>query len=139
MGKFSPVKVTEYNFSSLEEMIDDILREFDDNVDNKEFGIGIALTSDETPKFITTLLSTGKFIPEWLEYDKYDYCGEYIISLNQGGEFWVSKSWCDTHEKYYPVDNELNSIVFVSQDISKEYFDIINDGVNNIVLFNVEN
>lgn len=139
MGKFSPVKVTEYNFSSLEEMIDDILREFDDNVDNKEFGIGIALTSDETPKFITTLLSTGKFIPEWLEYDKYDYCGEYIISLNQGGEFWVSKSWCDTHEKYYPVDNELNDIVFVSQDISKEYFDIINDGVNNIVLFNVEN
>ena len=139
MGKFSPVKVTEYNFSSLEEMIADTLKEFDDNVDNKEFGIGIALTSDETPKFITSLLSTGRFTPEWLEYDKYDYCGEYIIYLNQGGKFWVSKSLNDNLDKYCPVENELYDIVFVSQDISKEYFDIINDGVNHIVLFDIEN
>ena len=139
MGKFSPVKVTEYNFSSLEEMIADTLKEFDDNVDNKEFGIGIALTSDETPTFITALLSTGRFTPEWLEYDKYDYCGEYLIYLNQGGKFWVSKSLNDNLDKYCPVENELNDIVFVSQDISKEYFDIINDGVNHIVLFDIEN
>ena len=139
MGKFSPVKVTEYNFSSLEEMIGDTLKEFDDNVDNKEFGIGIALTSDETPKFITSLLSTGRFTPEWLEYDKYDYCGEYIIYLNQGGKFWVSKSLNDNLDKYCPVENELNDIVFVSQDISQDSFDVINDGVNNIVLFDIEN
>lgn len=136
MGKFSPVKITEYNFSSLEEMIADILTEFDDNDD---FGISLALAPDETPKFITALLSTGRFIPKGMEYNEYDYSREYIIYICANGDFWLSESWSDNREKYLPVEPALNDIVFVSQDISKEYFDVINDGINNIVLFDIEN
>lgn len=138
MGKFSPIKITEYNFSSLKEMITDILAEFDDNAESKTFSIEIALTSEETPYFINAILSTGRFTPEFIEYDKYDYSGEYAISLANDGGFWVSKSWSDTHEKYFPIESDLTNIVFVSQDISKQYFDVINDGTNNIVLFDID-
>lgn len=139
MRKFSPVKITEYNFSSLKEMIADILTEFDDNAENRNFSIEIALTSEETPLFIKALLSTGRFTPEFIEYDKYDYSGEYAISLVNDGGFWVSKSWSDTHEKYFSIESDLTNIVFVSQNVSKQYFDVINDGMNNIVLFDIEN
>lgn len=136
MGKFSRNRVIEYNFASLEEMICDIIAEFKDTT-FENFGIGLALTDEEVPEFLVALMSTGRFKPEYLEYEKCDYCGEYHISLDND-ELWLSKAWSDRYNHYIPIDSDLNNIVFVSKDITEEYLNTINDGKNFIVLFDIE-
>lgn len=137
MGKFISPKVREHTFSSLEEMICDICDEFKDI--KNDVSIGICLTKEEVPKILVALLSTGKFTPMWLEYEGGDdYYLEYHLTVESNGDLYLSKSWNEDHEKYYNCLTELDTITFVSQDISKELYDILEKEHSELILFEIE-
>lgn len=137
MGKFISPKVREHRFSSLEEMICDICDEFKDIKD--DVSIGICLTKEEVPKILVALLSTGKFTPMWLEYEGGDdYYLEYHLTVESNGDLYLSKSWSEDREKYYNCLTELDTITFVSQDISKELYDILEKEHSELILFEIE-
>lgn len=140
MGKFIPEKVREYNFVSLEDFVCDVVKEFDsiankDDDDNLS-SIGFVVTTDEAKELIPALFATGKFIPTYLDFDDIDYCSEYYISLLSDGSFWVEKSWSEEHNKYSPIIGD--NVIFVSENISQNYFNVINDDENFIVLYDIE-
>ena len=56
MGKFS--RNREYTFASLEDMITDIIETFDEGQD-----VNIVLSCEEVPKYLISLLATGRFQP----------------------------------------------------------------------------
>ena len=78
MGKFS--RNREYTFASLEELISSVVEEFDDGAD-----INIVITWEDVSKYLTALISTGKFSPYSIEFcypDMNGYSYEYLISIN---------------------------------------------------------
>ena len=78
MGKFS--RNREYTFASLEELILSVVEEFDDGAD-----INIVITWEDVSKYLTALISTGKFSPYSIEFcypDMNGYSYEYLISIN---------------------------------------------------------
>lgn len=137
MGKLLDLKVIERNYPALESLICDIVDEFKDN-NSEYYNISIALTSDEVPNMITALLSTGKFKPDYLDYDNIDYSDEYYISLDNQGSLYLEKSWNDIHNGYTSIDGSINKFVLVSDLITSTYFETINDGDNFIILYRIE-
>lgn len=137
MGKFISPKVRKHIFSSLEEMICDICDEFKDIKD--DVSIGMCLTKEEVPKILVALLSTGKFTPMWLEYEGGDdYYLEYHLTVEGNGDLYLAKSWSEDHGKYYNGLTEIDTITFVSLDISKELYDILEKEHSELILFEIE-
>lgn len=137
MGKLLDLKVVERNYPTLESLICDIVDEFGDSI-SEYYCISIAVTSDEVPDMITALLSTGKFTPDYLDYENIDYAGEYCISVDNQGTLCLEKSWNDVHNGYTSIDHSINKAVLVSDLITSTYFKTINDGDNFIILYNIE-
>lgn len=136
MGKFSR-NSREYSFVSLEEMISDVMQEYNDKND-----ITIVLSYDEVPSLITALISTGKFTPQSLDWaypEVNGYDKEYSISLmcSDGRELYVEKCWNEEKDIYYNSVGEAD-ICFVSQNISKTLYDKICDEGGNIILFDID-
>lgn len=136
MGKFSR-NSREYSFASLEEMISDVIQEYNDKND-----ITIVLSYDEVPSFITALISTGKFTPQLLDWAYPEINGyekEYSISIMNldGGEIYLEKCWMEDKNMYYNAIGE-DDICFVSQSVSKTLYDKICDDDGNIILFEIE-
>lgn len=135
MGKFSR-NSREYSFASLEEMISDVIQEYNDKND-----ITIVLSYDEVPSFITALISTGKFTPQVLDWAYPEINGyekEYSISIMNldGGEIYLEKCWMEDKNMYYN-DIGIVDVCFVSQSISKTLYDKISDDGDNVILFDI--
>jgi hypothetical protein len=136
MGKFSK-KAREYSFVSLENMITDIMQEYDDKND-----IGIILSWNEVPDFISALISTGKFkikSLDWTYPESRGYDKEYCITLINidDDEIYLEKCWIEEKDMYCNCLGE-NDITFVSQDVSKTLQDKICNESDNIILFDIE-
>lgn len=138
MSKFCK-KNREHTFQSLEEMISDIVNECNENN-----CVNIIVSPDEVPKFMTALLKFGIFTPNYIEWSLPEITGynkEYLISLlcyeNGDKQLLIDKCWSDDFDSYYNSLAECYDVVFASQDISKELYDIICNENNNVVLFDI--
>lgn len=139
MGKFSIPKVREYDFATLEKMVDDICEEFEEGSD-----IEVIVSADEAQAYITAIMTTGKFRPNIIEFDLpmvNGYEGEYTISLIHidDGELFVEKTWNEKSCKYIVDDSDFIDVTFVSQNVSKTLFDQIADTKTNVILFDIKN
>lgn len=136
MGKFS--RNREYTFTSLEEIIAEIVEHFDEGMD-----IDIVLAWEETQEFITALISTGKFIPYSLDYSHFDmsnYNYEYQISITHsedGNLLFVEPKYSIERGKYTEDILEPIGIVFISMGVSLAlYKKFVSEGFNT-VLFDI--
>lgn len=137
MTELLDLKVAKYNLATLEGIVCDIIKAIK-NKRSDYLGIGIAIAYDEVPDMITALLSTGLFVPDYLDYTNNNYRGEYYIFVDSDGCLSLSKAWCEERCEYIPIDYTINNFVFVSSSISQRYFDTIHDGMNFIVLYDLE-
>ena len=144
MSKFCN-KNREHTFESLGEMISDIINECNENN-----CVNIIVSVDEVSKFITALFATEKFVPTYVEWGLPEINGynkEYLISLlcyeNDDKQLLdkqllIDKCWNDNFDGYYNSLAECYDVIFASQDISKELYDIICNENNNVVLFDIK-
>lgn len=137
MGKFS--RNSEYTFSSFDEMIADIVEHFDEGMD-----IDILATWEETEKFITALISTGRFIPFDIDYAYPEINGyekEYTISLTNsvdGNLMFVEPAYSENSHRYLDSSPECTDIVFISQDVSMALYSKYVEEEFRTVLFDFE-
>lgn len=138
MGKFAPKRINEYNFTSLEELVCDVMQEFEEGNN-----ITIVLTVDEVPDYLTAFLSTGKIKPfdiDWAYPDVNGYGREYYFTLTHLDDdvVFVEKAYDSDKCRYIDDCPDVTDIMFISVDVSKTLFDkCVNDG-HNIVLFDIE-
>jgi hypothetical protein len=140
VSKFVFNNVLEHNFFSLEELTNDVVNEL-----KEDKYVTIIVTYDEVIKYLNAFLSTGKIEPALLDWATPEICGyggEYLLALfpDRGEnklQLYIESAWNDNKEEYYPVEEGEDIIYFVSQDISKKYYDIVNNGKNNIVLYDI--
>lgn len=137
MGKFS--RNRECTFTSLEEMVTDIIETFDDGQD-----INIVLSWKEVSKFLVPLFATGKFQPydiTWSKPEINGYAGEYCISLchfSDENPIFVEQEYNEEHGKYVDGDPNITDIAFISMDVSTSLYNkYITDGFNT-VLFDIK-
>ena len=128
----------EYTFSSFDEMIHDIVLEYEESKD-----VEVMLSWDEVPRFMIALLSINTFNPamiEWNapEFDEYDK--EYSITLSHFGEdnVFIEKCWNQSKGRYFNALGEGANVIFASQNISKSLYDNITYECGNVVLFDFE-
>lgn len=137
MGKFSRNK--EYTFKNFHEAISSIIEEFDDGND-----IEIILPWEDVGKYLTALVSMGRFNPYSLEFgypEMNGYSYEYSISINhfENNALFVEPVYNIEHDRYNTFCNDSSSIVFASVNILKECYDKIIDGGCYTILFDIEN
>ena len=137
MSELLDLKVSKYDLATLEGIVCDIAKAIK-NKKSDYLGIGIAVTYNEIPDMITALLSTGLFVPDYLDYTNNNYRGEYYIFVDSDGYLSLEKAWSEEECEYIPIDYTINNFVFVSSSISQRYFDAIHDGMNFIVLYDLE-
>lgn len=137
MGKFS--RNREYTFASLEEMITDIMETFDEGQD-----VNIVLSWEEVPKYLMSLLTTGKFQPydiTWAKPEIDGYAAEYCIALchfSDENPIFVEQEYNTKYERYVDGDPNVTDIVFISMDVSTSLYDkYMTDGFNT-VLFDIK-
>ncbi len=138
MGKFAPKKLTEYNFVNLENLVCDVMQEFQEGQN-----ITLILTAEEVPDYLTAFLSTGKVKPydiDWAHQDVNGYGGEYYFSLNHLDDdvLFVEKAYSTEKCRYIDDDPEFTDILFVSVDVGKALYDKCVDDKHNIVLFDIK-
>lgn len=136
MGKFSN-KLIPHTFVSLEEMICDVVDEYED----KE-SVGIYVPWDEVSDIIVALLSTGLFKPisiEWAYPEMNGYGAEYLITINDDGDFFVEPIWNTEHERYLSGDPEAVDAVFVSERVDINLIEsLIEQGFVGMIHYNIE-
>lgn len=137
MAELLDLKVSKYDLATLEGIVCDIAKAIK-NKKSDYLGIGIAVADYEVSDMLTALLSTGLFVPDYLDYTNYNYRGEYYIFVDSDGYLSLEKAWCEERCEYIPIDYTINNFVFVSSSISQRYFDTIHDGTNFIVLYDLE-
>lgn len=138
MGKFAPKRVREYRFVSLEELVCDVMREFEEGQE-----ITLVLTAEEVPDYLTAFLSTGKIKPydiDWAHPDVNGYGGEYYFSLShfENDVVFVEKAYDTDNCRYLDDSPEFTDILFVSVDVGKALYDKCVNDKHNIVLFDIE-
>ena len=137
MGKFS--RNREYTFVSMEELISSVIEEFDDGAD-----INIVITWEDFSKYLTALISTGKFSPYSIEFcypDMNGYSYEYLISINhfENNALFVEPIYNIEHDRYNTFYDDSVDITFASANILKECYDKIIDGGCYTILFDIDN
>ena len=138
MPELRDLKVSEYDLATLEGIVCDITKAIK-NKKSDYLGIGIAVADCEVADMVTALLSTGLFVPDYLDYTDNNYRGEYYIFVDSDGYLSLEKAWCEERCEYIPIDYTINNYVFVSSSISQKYFDTIHDDMNFIILYDLEN
>lgn len=138
MGKFAPKRITEYDFDSLKELVDDVIDEFKEGQN-----ITLVLTSEEVSDYLVAFLSTGKVKPydiDWAACKINGYSGEYYFSLNhlEDEVLFVEKAYNTDKCRYIDDDPNVTDIMFISQDISKTLYDKCVEEKHNIVLFDIK-
>lgn len=125
-------------FESFKKIINYIIDEFDDGNE-----IDIVLPCEEVSKFIVALISTGKFNPYYINYERPDISGysyEYNISINHLNDnfIFVEPIYDDKNDKYKTFCTDTSDIIFVSAGISKDCFNKIIDDRYPTVLFDIK-
>lgn len=138
MGKFAPKRLIEYNFVNLEELVCDVMQEFEEGQE-----ITLVLAAEEVPDYLTAFLSTGKIKPydiEWAYPEVNGYGGEYYFSLTHlnNDVLFVEKAYDNDNCRYLDTDSEFTDIMFISVDVGKTLFDKFVNDKHNIVLFDIE-
>lgn len=136
MGKFSR-KSRRYTFVSTEEMISDIVVEYDDGND-----ITIIVNGDEVSNILVPLISMNKFSLQSIDWSIAEMDGyekEYVISLyhlcDEG--IFVERCWCNTNNSYYNLIGECD-VTFCSNNISKNLYNEVCNNGENVILYNIE-
>ena len=137
MGKFS--RNREYTFKNFDEVISSIIEEFDDGAN-----IRIILTWEDVGRYLTALISTGKFNPYSIEFcyaDMNGYSYEYSISINhfENNALFVEPVYNIEHNRYNTFHDDSVDMTFASANILKECYDKIIDEGCYTILFDIDN
>ena len=137
MGKFS--RNREYTFKNFDEVISNIIEEFDDGAN-----IRIILTWEDVGRYLTALISTGKFNPYSIEFcyaDMNGYSYEYSISINhfENNALFVEPVYNIEHNRYNTFHDDSVDMTFASANILKECYDKIIDEGCYTILFDIDN
>lgn len=125
----------EYNFTSLEELVCDIVENFDDG--NKD--VDFVLTADEVQDFLTAFLSTGKFKPasiEWAISGISEYDKEYYFSLCRYGINEIIVLPVYRENRFMNTSDD--SIILVSASVKVSTYNKFVKDYNNVILFDIE-
>lgn len=121
------LKVKSHNtYLMLESLISDILNDV-----KRKLNVSVVAQGDIVKPIIKTMMNIDDIDIQLLDYDFYDYGGEYYIDVvwdNNIPELWVEKAWDDEISRYLGSESDF---YYVASDTSTDMYKYL-DGLGTV-------
>ena len=125
------LKVKSHNtYLMLESLISDILNDV-----KRKLNVSVVVQGDIVKPIIKAMMNFDDIDIQLLDYDFYDYGGEYYIDViwhDNIPELWVEKAWNDETSRYLGSESDF---YYVASDISTKMYNYL-DGLGTV--FSIE-